>query len=114
MEPNSISPLLDLKAAALYLCAKVATVRWLIRTGQVEFVRVGRKFCVFRAELDRWIAAHSERKQPKAVGSSLVQHQRNDMILKGLGKEQDLSKNMFHARKSLKTGQIGAVKEEGR
>jgi excisionase family DNA binding protein len=101
MESNSISPLLDLKAAALYLCAKVSTVRWMIRTGQIEFVRVGRRFCIARSELDRWIAAHTEREKPKVFGSSLVQSSRNDMIRKHLGKGHGLSKNMFHTRRGV-------------
>jgi excisionase family DNA binding protein len=81
MEPSTNplieSPILDLEAAAGYLCAKVSTVRGLIRTGQVSYVRVGKRFCIRKSELDRWISAHERREKPSRFGASLVQPARN-------------------------------------
>jgi excisionase family DNA binding protein len=70
---NSIeSPLCDLASAAQYLRAKISTVRWLIRTGQLAYLRVGRRFCVRKVELDEWIARHERREKPRQMGASLV------------------------------------------
>jgi len=71
---NSIeSPLFDLATAAQYLRAKISTVRWLIRTGQLSYLRVGRRFCVRKVELDEWIARHERREKPARKGATLVQ-----------------------------------------
>jgi excisionase family DNA binding protein len=70
---NSIeSPLFDLASAAQYLRAKISTMRWLIKTGQLAYLRVGRKFCVRKSELDAWISSHERREKPTRVGASLV------------------------------------------
>ena len=79
--PPSPRPLLvDLRGAAAYLCVKVATIRWLIGSGQLAYVRIGHKFCVKISELDRWVSANERREKPKEQspkdGLSLVQAKR--------------------------------------
>ena len=70
------SPLMTLADAAGYLCAKVSTVRAMIRRGEVSFVRVGHHFCIKKSELDRWIDAHERREKPDKFGASLGQQLR--------------------------------------
>lgn len=55
------SPLLDVRESARYLRCKPCTIRSMIQQGVLAYVRVGNRFCVRKAELDRWIKANEFR-----------------------------------------------------
>lgn len=66
---NSEQRLFDLRAAVAYLHSIGATsatlnfVRGLVSAGEVSHVRIGKKFHVSRASLDRWIENHDRRRR---------------------------------------------------
>jgi excisionase family DNA binding protein len=56
-----VSPLLDVHQAARYLGAKPCTVRKLVRTGSLPFVKVGHRHMILKTDLDAWIRTHRTR-----------------------------------------------------
>lgn len=60
---ETIQPrLLDLADAAAYLGgAKVFFVRNLLWNGEIPFLRIGKRFCVAREDLDRWVDRNKRR-----------------------------------------------------
>lgn len=62
--------LFDIVGAVEYLRSVGATsatvnfVRSLISAGQIAYLRIGRKFFVTRASLDKWLGHHERRSRP--------------------------------------------------
>ena len=59
------SALLSLRSAARYLDCPPETIRWWIKEGRFSKVKIGRRVLLLRAELDRYIDAHTE--EPKGA-----------------------------------------------
>lgn len=57
---NTSCPLLTLREAAAFLGAgtKVSFLRAQIASGELRFVKVGKRFCIRRETLLRWIQTH--------------------------------------------------------
>jgi len=53
--PTQNSGLMGIEDAARYMCCSVTTMRWLRRTRQVLFIKLGGKLMVRRQNLDKWI-----------------------------------------------------------
>jgi excisionase family DNA binding protein len=66
METNPTpTPLLTLEQAAEFLGGgtKVSFLRAQIADGQLKFVKVGKRFCIRRETLLRWIQTHETRQK---------------------------------------------------
>ena len=60
--PASIAPrLLTIQESARYLSASVWAIRRLIWSGQIPFVKCGKRFNIARESLDEFIDGHSRR-----------------------------------------------------
>jgi excisionase family DNA binding protein len=64
--------ILDVREAAERLRGSVHFVRTLIATGDLKFVKIGKKFCVTVGDLDRWVESN-RRLRDEEVGESLGQ-----------------------------------------
>jgi len=49
------SGLMKIEEAAEYMCSTVVTMRWLRRTKQLSFIKLGGKLMIRRQKLDDWI-----------------------------------------------------------
>jgi len=62
--------LFDIAGAVEYLrsigatSATVSFVRGLISSGQLPYLKIGKRFCVSRGSLDSWIDRHERRAKP--------------------------------------------------
>jgi len=66
--------LMDLKEAAEHLHATVHFVRGIIATDELRFVKIGKKFCVTRGDLNLWVERNRlVRSELDELGESLGQ-----------------------------------------
>jgi excisionase family DNA binding protein len=64
--------ILDLREAAEHLHATIHFIRGIIASGELRYVKIGKKFCVTRADLDRWVEANRKlRTDSDEIGESL-------------------------------------------
>jgi len=52
--------LLDLQQAAALLRGTAHFIRGLIASGDLRYVKIGKKFCVTRGDLDRWVETNRQ------------------------------------------------------
>jgi excisionase family DNA binding protein len=50
--------ILDLNQAAAKLGSSVHFIRSLIADDSLKYIRIGKKFCIVQADLDRWVMAN--------------------------------------------------------
>ena len=62
MSEDTAMEILELKQAARKLHGTLFFVRSLIASGDLPYLKIGKKFCVTQTDLDAWIAANRERR----------------------------------------------------